>query len=252
MTLPACSTQGNEHAAEGDAHGDQAPPEATAKQKGDPLLVEARHSMVAGSISPPLMSQLLDSEDPAHARARRILDGMEREGTVVPDAPKPKKGQAPSPIPASGDVPKIRPPDPSIEPTEVKTDGSAPPKKKKEAKPAGGGSGDDSQAPRLSVLTRLSLKGSPDRVTLRLNAADRVVMGMAEQPQSGLLRLVVESAGALPGFLQSRPEAHGVKVVDVRRGSDTVQISIQMEPGWRPQGPRSGGDGASLTFVREG
>lgn len=260
LTLAACGAQENTAAevaalAEGDAVG----AEAGLRVAGDELLVQARHSLVAGSVDPKLYAQILASDAPAHSRARRILLAMEREasGQLEPesttDIEPPKPGVA---IPASGKVPSIRPPAPGIEPTQVKMkpkkgassdrSGSAGSKSSASAPTAATG------APVISVLTRLTLKGSAKEVTLRLNAADRVVMGMAEQPQSGIIRLVVESAGALPGFLQARPEAHGVKVVDVRRGDDTVQISIEMDPGWRAQGPRSGVGGASLTFVREG
>ena len=263
LTLPACDSQentGGPGAVEQEA--DAARAETPDRPKGDQLLMQARYSMVAGSIDAELQQKILASDLPEHARARRILLAMEREGAGLadPDAkPEPEPPRPGVAIPASGQVPQIKAPAPGIEPTEVKTapkkGGTAPASSTSTSGTSGGGAtsgGGEDSTPTLSVLTRLSLRGSADEVTLHLNAADRIVMGMAEQPQSGMLRLVVESAGALPGFLQARPEAHGVKVIDVRRGDDTVQISIQMEEGWRPKGPRSGSTGASLTFVREG
>jgi hypothetical protein len=263
LTLPACGGEKNSPGAVPGVQSEEAlGAEAAPRPAGDELLLEARYSIVGGSVDPDLQGKILASDASSHVRARRILAAMERESSGQPDPDAKPEPEPPRPgvaIPASGQVPKIKAPAPGIEPTEVKTSGAASKKGSGSGSSSSSSSGaastasaSGSAAPSLSVLTRLSLRGSSEQVVLRLNAADRVVMGMAEQPQSGLLRLVVESAGALPGFLQARPEVHGIKVVDVRRGDDTVQISIQMQEGWRAQGPRSGAGGASLTFVREG
>lgn len=206
------------------------------------MLARARDSMRGGKLDPELEREILESGAPEHARARRLLRHMANEGrpkgAAGSEEPTRKKpASSGSDAPASPTISVVAPPKDSA-PNSASTANSGP-------KPDAG-----TQAPALAMLTRLRLSGGNDKVTLKLNAADRVVMGIAEQPQSGLVRLVVESAGALPAFLQARPQLAGVKVVDVRRGEDTVQISVELTPGWKARGPRSGASGASVEFVR--
>ena len=268
----------------GDDDAAVTPPSAVASAasaaSGDPLLARARASIVAGELDPQVRDELMDSDAPEHARARRVLAALAGStGSASKSPPREAAKESPAATGAQGDTPV-----PVIAPTP-----DAPSIPKDDEAPGAGGSGganggaadggsnggseagvgsgttnsaDDGsgagasttsvESPRLAMLTRLSMTGSPRQVVLTLNAADRVVMGTAEQPDSGLMRLVIESAGALPGFLQARPEMHGVKVVDVRRGDDTVQISISLDAGWKARGPRSGAKGASITFVKEG
>ncbi len=225
-----------------------AAPSGPAAPTGDPLLLRAQSSFENGHIAPEIEAELLASPDPAHQRARRILETMDRQARGIAPAPSEKKTTtAKDATPTK--APTIRAPDPgSPTPGVPKQSGST------SSGGGTGGSGEGSNSPkaRLAMLTRLRLSGGGSKVTLSLNAADRVVMGMAEQPASGIVRLVVESAGALPSFLQARPTLEGVKVIDVRRGEDTVQISVELAPGWKPRGPRSGATGASIDFVHEG
>jgi hypothetical protein len=97
----------------------------------------------------------------------------------------------------------------------------------------------------------MRMQGGSGRVTLHLTAGNRIVLGTAEQPDSGVVRVVVEGAGALPAFLQARPKAEGVRVIDVTRGSESVIVAIELDPGWRVQRSRSADRGGSITFVRD-
>jgi hypothetical protein len=81
-------------------------------------------------------------------------------------------------------------------------------------------------------LGGLTLRTSKRGATLTIAASSSLVVGVANQPASGLVRLMIESAHAGSGVLQSRPKADGAAVTGVRQGQGTVQITVQLEPGW--------------------
>ena len=109
---------------------------------------------------------------------------------------------------------------------------------------SGGGSGDAKasspgsaerpvRAPKSRAdLGALTLKATKRGATLTIAAPSSLVVGVANQPASGLVRLVIESAQAGSAVLHARPKTEGAEVTGVRQGQGTVQITIRLEPGW--------------------
>ena len=209
----------------------------------DPLLARARGTMVSGQLDPAVAGQLIASKEPAHARARRLLRFM-RSAEAADDDPASDEGDT-STMPQSAAV-NVTAPLPKT-PVSNEIDGESIPAVSNDG---GGGSAPSSTDKEpLAMLTSLRLEGGSRSVTLKLSAGDHVVIGIVEQPESNMVRLVMEGAGALPAVLQSRPERAGVKVVGVRKGENAVHVALQLEPGWRPLAPRTGRTWASLEFV---
>lgn len=189
-------------------------PGPVAPDDGDPLLARARASIRGGEIDPAVRAEILASTDPAHARARRILAAM--DATDAPPTPEPL-----APPPATVAPPPAAPaPAPSRPPTAA-----------------------------LGVVTRLELSRRGDRATLELRAGSPLLVGIAAQ-ESGIVRLLVESAGALPAALTARPEVEGLRVVDVRRMDRTIQIALELDEGWTAVRPVRTGHGARIEFRR--
>jgi len=203
---------------------------------GDPLLARARQSIKGGAIDPAIVQQLLASEDPAHARARRLLRAMAREAGGGEDETADASGRPSLEVPeeGAGEGLAASPIDGSTAAAGTET-GDAP----DEAQP---------QRPR-AVLRRISLRDSKGGMTLTLHASGGVLVGTAHQRQSGTLRLVVESVGAEPRLLRSRPSRGQVEVTDIRRGQDTVIITVRVPPGWRVGRTRRFSGGARIDLV---
>ena len=62
---------------------------------------------------------------------------------------------------------------------------------------------------------------------------------------------MVANAGALPAVRQARPEVGGVRVVQVRRGDSTVQITVEMDEGLAAREPTVTDGGATIRFASE-
>lgn len=207
-------------AAPGAAAGASAAGEGLA---GDPLLHRAREGIREGDLPPALRSEVLGSAAPVHARARRVLLAMA-------EPPPGVGGEEGEPQPADAAVgrpPPILPPaEPTAlpEPTKPERSGEKPASSPASERPVRGTGRAD--------LGGLSLKASKRGATLTIAAPSSLVVGVANQPASGIVRLVIESAQAGSGVLHARPSTDGAAVTGVRQGQGTVQITIRLEPGW--------------------
>lgn len=198
----------------------------------DPLLAEARSKLGAGALPADMAARIMESEDPAHARARRILAVMQRQesGEPAPERDTDTEVKAPSPqVIAPGEE------QPAAEVDDGEEQDSAP-------------TGNQDAAPKLTVVTRLSLDQKGQQATLTMHAASSLRVGVAEQ--AGTVRLVVESAGALPALLKSRPSVEGLRVSDVRRGDGTIQVAVELGEGWTVGRPAGFSGGARVKFTR--
>jgi hypothetical protein len=108
-------------------------------------------------------------------------------------------------------------------------------------RPAEGGPG---------VLTGLELARSGGNVTLVVRASGGVLMGLANQPHSGIVRLVIDSGGALPKVLAARPRLEGVAVTAVTKATNSVFVTLELDPGWRVGPIRKLPGGARLVLER--
>lgn len=220
----------------------------------DPLLAEARAALGAGAVGGQLpddvQARIVASEDPAHARARRILLAMDGASAAelgldtgadvgeVPSERSAELGDAEAGD-ATGET-TTKPPGTGVEGTSNR-DGPV------EASPSAGPRARD-DGPALAVITTVDLEKRGGAVELVIKAASSVKVGTAAQLEEGTLRYVLPSTGALPSALRARPSVKGVKIVDVRRGEDTVQIAVQLDQGWRAKAPRSTASGAKIRF----
>lgn len=194
---------------------------------GDPLLSRARDGIRDGSLPEPLLAEVLGSTAAAHARAQRVLlamsapppgagDGSEHHGS------EDGEGERPRP-------PPLLPPDETGSGPEVAASTDRPVVSEPASSPA---SERPVRGKGRADLGGLSLKASKRGATLTIAAPSSLVVGVANQPASGIVRLVIESAQASAGVLHARPRTDGAAVTGVRQGQGTVQITIRLEPGW--------------------
>ena len=189
--------------------------------EGDPLLADARARIRGGVLPDDIVRALLASDDPAHARARRLLQAMHSPGELDDEEPEAEAvGVAPIVPPkiseAGGDVSPV-PDTPSTGPQPSRTPAVASPTPKASAR---------------ASLSAMSLSEHARGATLTLKASGGVVVGVANQPSSGIVRLVVESSGAAAQVVSARPRVKGARVTEVRAGTNTVIVTLELDPGW--------------------
>jgi hypothetical protein len=238
----ASGCSGGERPAENGTPAAAVPTEAGEWTGGDPLLAQARQQLQGTRLPDEVREKISASSDPAHARARRILAVMDRQARGEAE-PEPDEGAAePGAAPSAPSL--VAPPEGAAATNHAHEGGQG-----DAAEPAEPADSREAGRARLAVLTRLSLAKNGQKATLTIHAADALRVGVAAQA-SGTVRLVVESAGALPAVLQARPSMEGLSVSDVRRGQDTVQIAIELGEGWTAGRPISFAGGARMTFTR--
>ena len=87
--------------------------------------------------------------------------------------------------------------------------------------------------------------------SLELRASSRPRVSLVSQAGRGRAIYMVANAGALPAVRQARPEVGGVRVVQVRRGDSTVQITVEMDEGLAAREPTVTDGGATIRFASE-
>lgn len=223
-------------------------PAAPTADAGDPLLAQARASIAGGRIDPGVAAKIRASTDPAHARAARLLAAF--EGEPVPGSAA--QGEAAAPA--------VTPPVVAVAPeAEAEAEAGAEAARADHARaegtlasPAPASSGTPATPrrakprPELSGLT-LAKRDGGARLTIK--APGGVTVGVANQPSSGIVRLVIEGASATPRVVGARPKIAGARVSGVRKGQDTVQITLQLDPGWTLGGVKSFSGGARVDLV---
>jgi hypothetical protein len=244
---PACECHCDE---EGGAAGASAPraaldaePQAGA-MSSDPLLADARSQIRGGKLPGEIARTLMDSDDPAHQRARRLLEVMFGEADLDADAPEAEPAGVAPIVP-----PKIAeegqggaPPVPEAQPDGSTVEVTSKRNVKSSARASGG----------RASLSALSLQESARGATLTLHASGGVVVGVANQPRSGIVRLVVEASGAAAKVLSARPRAGGARVTGVRAGTNSVIVTIELDPGWSLGNIERTSSGARIHLHRPG
>jgi hypothetical protein len=193
--------------------------------RGDPLLAAARTALAGGTLDPQMRAALLASDDPAHARARRILLAMEDGGratATLPIDPEPTD-------PAPPQAPRLRvttpPPEPIVPASTTApapTTAAMPPPPPVVLPPL-------RPAP---TLRSVGLHRTRAGAALTLTGSGGLVVGVANQPTSGVVHLVME-ASAVQGALRARPRIEGARVTGVRKAGSSVFVTLALEPGWR-------------------
>lgn len=221
-------------------------PAASSLVEGDALLARARASIRDGRVDAELVRDIRGSSDPAHARAARLFAAIAGELPPADESPEPDGAplQSPGLVPpgAGGD-------DPPPVPEEGEPDAEAGPK----VRQVGDDDGSDVPSPPATRSRRevsaLSLSSNDRGATLTIKAPGGVTVGVANQPASGIVRLVIEGASASPKVTGARPKITGARVTGVRKGQDTVQITLQLDPGWRLDGVKSFSGGARVVLL---
>jgi hypothetical protein len=196
---------------------------------GDPLLSQAREGIREGMLPEPLRAEVLGSTAPAHARARRVLLAMadpglgsSEEGSSEADDAGVDDGRPRPP-------PILPPADSAAVPEPVATADATPGKATAPSEPT------DARPARPKAhaeLGGLALRASKGGATLTIAASSSLVVGVANQPSSGIVRLMIDAADAGTSVLTARPRTEGAAVTGVRKGQGTVQITVKLEPGW--------------------
>ena len=232
------------------AVGDVAPPSAS--DEGDPLLARAQSSIRDGVIPAGIVQEIEASEDPAHARAQRLLAAM---ATPVADEPEPEPAsdgpslQAPALPAAAGDTPSV-PASSSGAGTATATSPKSTTPVPSEA-PSEAGDPPPNKAHARASVSSLKLRKAKRGATLELRGNGKLVVGTANQLSSGVVHLVVDKARASGSVASARPSMGGVEVTGVRVGQGTLQITLQLEPGWSLGAIKPFSGGTRVHFNRD-
>ena len=174
----------------------------------DDLLAKARTQIGAGAAGDRVREEILQSEAPQHERAKRLLRAIADSApdpsspyTEIDQSVGPKHGKKTAKAPVARVPPKH-----SSEKTQL-------------ARP-------------LAQIHGIGLARQKNGAVIRLHADRRLAIGMAQQLERGLLRLVVD-ADVADSVLRSRPSIPGARVTQVQRAGKSVFITISLGPGWR-------------------
>jgi len=206
---------------------------------GDALIGDARSGMRDGKIPSHLRDAIFASSDPQHQRAGRLLRaidgdfsgevGARESGLEAREMETPRS----APLTATGEAERA-------DPTRVG--------RRRDR------SGVEPTTVAMAVVTRMSLHKRPKNggVFLDFRAAVPVVLSVVELEEGATVQIILRSSGILPAARSSRPSTAGVTVTDVRRGDQTVQVRIALDPGWVVDGSRSTPQGATVQFLERG
>lgn len=205
----------------------------------DPLLAAARTALAGGTLDPDVRAALLASKDPAHARAQRILLAMEpTRATAAP--PIPDDRDTPAPGAATQRAPMLRvttpPPEPIVPASTTSVPLPPPPAPVAAPRPT-------------PTLRSVGLQRTRSGASLSLTGTGGLVVGVANQPTSGIVHLVME-ATAVEGALRARPRVEGARVTGVRKTGRSVFVTLSLDPGWRLGGIVRSASGAKVTLRR--
>jgi hypothetical protein len=237
----ACGSEATEAATPARAGG--AAPGADVVEGSDDLLARARASIRDGRVDPELVAELVASDDPAHARAARLLAAFDGELPAIDDD---AVGDVAAGAPGDDDVPRVQVSDATATPPPVDapSDGAHGSPVAEAPAPSSASAATPKRA-RKSV-SRLAMTKTAKGATLTIHAPGGVTVGMANQLSSGIVHLVIEGASGAPTIERSRPSVAGAKVTRVRRGQGTVQITLELAPGWSLGSVKSFSGGAKV------
>ena len=219
--------------AEGDAAAAAASGQPAAKEtpspSEDPLLARARASIRDGRVPSDVAAELRASKDPAHARAARLLTSFDAE---IPEAAR-RARQADDDAPvADPSLPPVRVPEADGDDDSDDGGGDAVAPTPAPPTPAPPVQSPSPPKPSKPTVSSLAMSKTSGGATLTIKADGGVTVGVANQLASGIVHLVIEGATASPTIASSRPSVAGAKVTRVRKGQGTVQITLDLEPGW--------------------
>lgn len=189
------------------------------------LLTRARASLRGGSIDPQMRAALAASPSPRARQAARMLAALDAAQPPEEPPPPPTSGEF-------GDAPRIKmgtaPPEAPVRPKpRVRSDSTPARVVAKTAAPP-------PPAPRAR-LEKVAMSSTTKGAALSLRGSGGLVVGVASQPSSGIVRLVMDAEASM-GALKSRPRISGARVTGIRRTGKTVFVTLSLDPGWSLRG----------------
>ena len=189
------------------------------------LLARARASLRAGSIDPVMRSALAASTLPRDRKAARLLAAVDAPSAALDDSPA-----APEDL---SDAPRIKmgtaPPQAAAKTRPVRA--AMPPPAVAKVTPSAALRPIRSRA----KLEGLRLSSRRDGASLSIRGSGGLVVGIASQPASGIVRLVMD-AEASTSALRARPKITGARVTGIRRTGKSVFVTLTLDPGWSVRG----------------
>lgn len=197
--------------------------------RGSALLARARASVHGGAIDPEMRGALAASTLPRDREAARLLAALSAPTPVLDEAP-----EAPEDL---SDAPRIKmgtaPPEAVASARPVRP-ASSPPTISKNPPRATPAPTSTSTPPRAK-LEGVRLATGRNGASLSLKGSGGLVVGVASQPASGIVRLVME-AEASTAALRARPKITGARVTGIRRTGKSVFVTLTLDPGWSLRG----------------
>lgn len=194
---------------------------------GSALLARARASVHGGAIDSEMRRALAASTVPRDREAARLLAALSAPAPVPDEAP-----EAPEDL---SDAPRIKmgtaPPE-AVASTRSVRPASSPPAISKSTPRAASASAPTRARAKLEGVR---LATGRNGASLSLKGSGGLVVGIASQPASGIVRLVME-ADASTAALRARPKITGARVTGIRRTGKSVFVTLTLDPGWSLRG----------------
>lgn len=185
------------------------------------LLAQARAGLTDGTISPAMRAALAASPHAADQQAARVLAALDAPAALAEEPPESPGDLEDAPRIKMGTAP------PEATPTAVRTSTAKSTKSAPVATPP--------PAKPRARLERVGLSSTKKGASLSLRGSGGLVVGVASQPTSGIVRLVMDAEASM-GVLRSRPRITGARVTGVRRTGKTVFVTLTLDPGWSLRG----------------
>lgn len=178
-----------------------------------PAWVERPWTFDHGRLSDRAQAEILASERPEHARARRILQAMNRRASSKVEPPPSHEPRIDVPKVNHRDaVPEVsRSPEVTVAPGPIQTVSS--------------------RTPARPTLTKIACRRSAAGISVTVRTSHRTPVGVVKQPDQGLVRLLIE-ARASPDLLAAHPRCHGVDIREARQLGALVHVTLGLAPGW--------------------
>ena len=195
--------------------------EAPVAVAGSAQLARAPASVTNGSLSAQMRAALAASADPRDQRAARLLASFDA-------APPPVEAEPEDPSPLAG-APRIKM---GTAPPPVERKPAAAPRTSSAVKPAASKpTASPPPAKPRATLEGVRMSSTRKGASLSLKGSGGLVVGVASQPQSGIVRLVMD-AEASTSALRARPKVTGGRITGVRRTGKSVFVTLALDPGW--------------------
>ncbi len=181
---------------------------------------------------------------PRDRQAARLLAALDAPGLVAENAPAATEDLSDAPRIKMGTAPpEASAPEPPVRPASAPASPSPAPATDTPTRTAA-----PAPARPKATLEGLGLAPSRNGASLSIKGSGGLVVGVASQPASGIVRLVME-ADASTAALRARPKITGARVTGIRRTGKSVFVTLTLDPGWSLRGIVKTRGGARVEFL---